>query len=244
MDPGQLRKTIKNGVENGVWVYYDATAGIGYDQVSPPIPWQISDNAILYTPDEAARLKLPIKGKEGATPPQETCPVCGNPVDQCTCGVPTPTTKAKLQGQGAVNQAFQQVMDLCQDQKVNQVGRLVLAVEGSGKQAAADLRVLGLAVPQFGKGRFTLSARVIGSFGQGPNAEFLTLDFRGGWDRYKRLRNIAETFAQEADELKVSVRLTADFDEGLDVEGAQITTIRDVLAALEMGKVTLEAFAV
>jgi hypothetical protein len=63
LDPGQLRKTIQNGVKTGVWLYYDAGEEFAYDADSPPTSWQISDDTLLYLPEEAQRLNLRIKGK-------------------------------------------------------------------------------------------------------------------------------------------------------------------------------------
>ncbi len=254
LDVGQLKKTIKNGVEMKVWVYYDSTEEFGYDHESPPPAWQISDEALLYTPEEAAHLNVRIKGKwkpqnegpktkdEGAT----ICPVCGKPEDQCTCGVavgggPAQQKPARLQGQGAVAQAFGQIADLCAEHKITHLRRLSIKADGQGKQAAADVRGLGLAIPQFGKGRYVVDQNIIAAFGQGATAESFTLNFRGGWDRYKRLRSLAEAFCSEADELKATMRVTGEFEEGLEVAGAQFATIRDVLATLEMGKISVEA---
>ena len=63
LDIGQLKKTIKNGVDQKIWIYYDSQESFGYDHESPPPVWQISDQALLYPPEEAERLKVRIKGK-------------------------------------------------------------------------------------------------------------------------------------------------------------------------------------
>lgn len=122
LDVGQLRKTIENGVKTGVWIYYDSRTEFGYDKDVPPPAWEISDQAILYLPEEAQRLKIRIKGKwthppvsGGETPTDESglenCPVCGNPQDQCTCGIDIEQGKLKkVSGEGAVAQAFQQIL--------------------------------------------------------------------------------------------------------------------------------------
>ncbi|RMD61393.1 ATP-binding protein, partial [Candidatus Parcubacteria bacterium] len=98
LDPNQLKKTVKNGIETGVWVYYNSREGLGYDSASPPPAIQIDDEMILYLPQEAEKRRLPIKGRTpppaptqttgvGATgTPEERCPVCGNPASACTCG--------------------------------------------------------------------------------------------------------------------------------------------------------------
>jgi hypothetical protein len=140
-----------------------------------------------------------------------------------------------------VAQAFGQIVDLCAEHKITRLRRLTVKAEGLGKQAAADVRGLGLAIPQFGKGRYAVEQAIIATFGQGAGAESFTLNFRGGWDRYKRLKSLAEAFCGEADELKATMRVAGEFEDGLEPAGAQFTTMRDVLATLEMGKVSVEA---
>ena len=103
---------------------------------------------------------------------------------------------------------------------------------------AGRVRSLGLAVPQFGKGQFAVELDAVASYGKG---EMFKQEFRGGWDRYKRLKSILEPFLQEADELKVKMRVACTFDGGLDPAGAQFNTIRDVLSTLELGRVMIEA---
>jgi len=251
LDIGQLRKTIQNGVQTGVWVYYDAGEQFGYDKDTPPQHWRIGEDAILYVPEEAARLQIRIKGKW--QPPVEggktatslaTCPVCGRPEDQCICGVEVPgrrTIPAKLQGQGAVAQAFQKIVDEGQEYGIARLRQVFIRIEGAGKQAAGELRAIGLAVPQFGKGRYGVELEVIAAFGSGANAESFRQEFKGGWDRYKRLKSVAESFGQEADELRVTMRVGAEFEDGLEVDGQQFQTIRDVLVTLGVGKVVIEA---
>lgn len=252
LDVGQLRKTIQNGVKTGAWVYYDAQEEFGYDGDSPPPAFRISDDALLYTPDEATRLDIRIKGKwvppsepngTTGTSDGETCPVCNMPVKACICGTPqTPGKPSRLHGEGAVNQAFQQILDQCQEYDYSHLARLVLSVNGNGKQIAADLRALGLAIPQFGKGRFELKLRMIASFAQ--NSETFDLAIQSGWERYKRLKSISDAFAQEAEDLKITLTLGMEFESGLDVNSADFLTIRDILATLEVGKISLDAFPV
>ena len=249
LDLGQLKKTIKNGVDQKVWIYYDSQEGFGYDHESPPTAWQISDQALLYLPEEAGRLKFPIKGKTIIIPPpKEYCPVCGMPVDQCICEVGGngggSKIPAKFQGQGAVNQAFQQILDQCQEYGVTYVSRVYITIDGTGKQIASDMRALGLAIPQFGKGRFAIEQTLQATFGAEGSRENFTQTFKGGWDRYKRLKSITDTFGQEAGELKVRMLVGAFFDDGLEVVGDQYGTIRDVLSTLELGKIALEAVPV
>jgi hypothetical protein len=62
-----------------------------------------------------------------------------------------------------------------------------------------------------------------------------------GWERYKRFKSITEAFAQEASELKITLRVGMDFDGGLEVDEQDFLNIRDILAALEVGKIQVEA---
>ena len=64
LDINQLKKTIKEGVQKGIWVYYLASEGVGYGTLSPAPVVEISEEATLYTPEEANRVGIKIKGAE------------------------------------------------------------------------------------------------------------------------------------------------------------------------------------
>jgi hypothetical protein len=74
LDINQLKKTIREGVQKGNWIYYPASEGIGYGEPSPNPMVEISEDVILYTPEEAQRVGVKIKGAE---PEVQVCPVCG-----------------------------------------------------------------------------------------------------------------------------------------------------------------------
>lgn len=251
LDIGQLRKTIQNGVKTGVWVYYDSVEEFGYDKDSPPPAWSISDDTILYLPEEAARLKVRIKGKwvppphggsagsGGVQIPVETCPVCGMPIDHCICGGAAPGNKpTRMTGHGPVGQAFQQVSDQCQEHQITYLSRLTLTVSGLGKSAATDLRAIGLAIPQFSKGSLSIHLELVSSFT--GNQESLQVQFTGGWDRYKRVKTITDSFSSEADEMQATLRVRIDYDGGLSVDSADFHSLKDILTALQVGMITLE----
>jgi hypothetical protein len=58
LDPTKLRDTIRDGVRNGSWIYYDIQAQRAWQASDPPPPVQLSDEALLYTLAEAERLGL------------------------------------------------------------------------------------------------------------------------------------------------------------------------------------------
>ena len=241
LDPNQLKRTIKTGVGNGTWVYYDTAEGIGYDAGSPPPHVQLSDDAVLYTPGEAARAGFPIKGREVARPPAEDpCPLCGQL--PCACQVPErrATTAA---GQGPPSQAFQRVADALHDAKAARIGKLRIRCSGSGSAAIHNARSLALAIPQLGIRDLRVELDLATQVGQSPGRETLTLAYQGGWDRYRRLTSVVETFGREATEATVDLRLHAAFKEGLEVAGEEFQAIRELLTALELGSIEVTAEA-
>jgi len=248
LDVGQLKRTIKEGVKHGVWVYYDPREDIGYGPDSPSPLVQLDDDTLLYLPEEAKRLGLKLKGERPPeTSGEVTCPVCGNPAAECTCDQVCPVCQqypctckkaGHLRAEGSPAQAFQALADQCADQNIAALKNLRLVIEGSGKEAAQDTRALGLAIPQLGKGSFALRQALTMEFGTGSSCK---VDFAGPWERYKRLKQITDAFAQEADKMTVKTEVTAEFGEGLAPDSDQFQTMRDVFTAMGLGRMTVEA---
>ncbi|GAB4547126.1 MAG: DUF499 domain-containing protein [Anaerolineae bacterium] len=243
LDINQLKKTIRNGITQGVWVYYDSASQTGYSDISPPPSIQISEDILLYTPEEARRLGLPIRGVQGETGgdgQEPACPVCGAPVSRCQCGdlIGDVVAPVRLHAEGAPAQAFQSLLDQCGDQGVGRLARLSVHIEGQGKDGATEARSLGLAIPQLGRGDYHLEQSFNAEFGED---ESLSLTFKGGWDRYKRLKQITDSFGQEANKLLVRTRLRADFAGGLEVTSDQFQTILEVFTTLGFGHMVLDA---
>ena len=115
--------------------------------------------------------------------------------------------------------------------------RLFIRVEGMGKDAARDVRSLGLAIPQMGKAQFQLDQQLVLEFDGG---EKFQVEFTGSWDRYKRIKSVTDQLSQEASNASVRMAVRADFEGGLSVDGDQFQTIRDVLDSLGMGKVVVD----
>jgi predicted AAA+ superfamily ATPase len=236
LDINQLKKTVKDGVSKGIWVYYPSEEGVGYGTVSPAPLVEISENATLYTPEEAQRVGVKIKGE---SPPDEKCPVCGQ--FPCVCGDDHDDDDEKLTRitvDGTPAQTFQAIADKCHDKKVKGLKRLFIKVEGPGKNAATALRSLGLAIPQMGKAKFTLDQNMVLEFDNGENFK---VAFAGSWDRYKRVKTLTDELSKEASNANVKLVLRAEFDSDLDVGGDQFTMIRDVLENLGIGKIAVEA---
>ena len=260
LDLNQLKRTVLNGVNNRQWIYYDAAEGRGYDHESPPPAVQIGDEVHLYTPEEAERREIPIKGKvkpraEGAStlPPalrggprggrlpalEGICPVCGNPRSQCTCGeaIDILGGKEPLHGQGVPQQAFQRLLDLCHDQQVERLSTLRISLRGDGQAGARNLRTLGLVIPQMGKGEFHIEQTYNAEFGAG---QYLSCRSILGWDLYRRLKQVTDALAQEAAKFVTTTTLVARFPAGLDVPGDQFRTIHEVMTTVGLDAIELQ----
>ncbi|MCZ7554581.1 MAG: hypothetical protein M5U05_18720 [Anaerolineales bacterium] len=168
----------------------------------------------------------------------DRCPICKNPIDECTCGTVLPPVREALQGSGAPAQAFQRIHDLCADQEVEWLRQLTINIQGDGQQGANEVRALGLAIPQMGKGSFWVEQSLTAEFDGG---EQIHVSFKGGWDRYKRLKQVTDTFAQEGRKVNARTTLTVGFPQGLEVRGDQFRTIYDVFSQMGFGHITVRA---
>ncbi|MBX6341443.1 MAG: DUF499 domain-containing protein, partial [Thermomicrobiaceae bacterium] len=242
LDLNQLKRAIRDGVSGGLWVYFDPHEGVGYGTASPAPPVQISDDAMLYTPEEARRRAIPIKGEE-VQQEIERCPVCHNPVDQCTCdeiaaggraggadGVPWPTTppvpptSRRLVADGVPAQVFQSIADQCADYRIDAIRSLTIRFGGEEKEGAREARNVGLVVPQLGKGAISVKQTMTAEFDSGDTFH---VTFDGSWDRYKRVKQLTDAFGQEASHLTVQMELHIAFPDGLPVGSDQFGQMRN-----------------
>jgi hypothetical protein len=216
---------------------------MGYGPPSPAPLVQISEDNLLYTPQEAKRVGVKIKGEEPKPP--ETCPVCGNPAAECTCAKlcprcgEDPCVCAKtLHAEGAPAQVFQALLDQCHDRDIKKLKRLFIRSEGSGKSAAKEAEAFGIAVPQLGKVQCFVEKQMGAEFG---DEEKFSLVFAGSWDRYRRLKTVTDAFGKEASKVTVNIKLRTDFPDGLEVTSDQFQTVRDVFTTLCSGKLIVDA---
>lgn len=242
LDVNLLRGSIDNGVKTKVWLYYDAREEFAYDHDSPPTHWQIGEHTRLYTPTEAVRLGLRIKGKwqpptGGESPGDKE----EEPPDDVLIGIIGTGRPAKVRGEGVPAQAFQQMRDQCSEYGAVAIRRLRVAFHGIDKGRANDLSAMGLAIPQMGKARFGIQLKLAVQFGGTPD-EYVEIDFQGDWDRYKRLKQVSDAFAREEDsQINVTFRLAVDMEREVPLADAQLGSIQDVLTQMEMGPISIEA---
>ena len=242
LDVNLLKGSIENGVKNQVWLYYDGVTEFANDHESPPTAWQISEDCRLYTPAEAQRLNLRIKGKW--QPPEREADVetpDDEPPDDWLDDVIGSGRPTRVRGSGVPAQAFQQLRDQCSEHEAVAIRRLQVAFHGIEKGRANDLAAIGLALPQMGKAEFGVQLKLIVQFDE-AGQECLELSFQGGDGRYKRLKGITDAFAREPNsQVNVQFRLVIDFGRDVPLDDPQLSTIQEVLTQMEMGPVDLSA---
>ena len=243
LDVNQLKRSIEHGVKARTWIYYSTVEDFAYDHESPPTHWQISDDARLYEPAEATRLKLRIKGKWTPTREKGGEPEDGfedEPPEEELDRILGTGRPSRIRGSGVPNQAFQQLLDQAQEHEVEAYRRMEIGFRGAEKSRATDLTAIGLAIPQMGKGVFGIKLNLVAQFGAG-DSESTTIRYQGSWNRYKRLKQIGDAFAKEAQHLNLDFRLIIDFDGELAPTDRQIGAIRDILVSLGMGTIEVAA---
>ena len=237
LDPSQLKKTIRNGCSQGVWVYYDPKRDRAHRKDSPPPFVEISDDAMLYTPEEADRVFPTVETCDRCGLAEcacaERCPLCGNV--ECTCEGPKPAHLVVAET-GAPGRVFQRIADGFQDAGREFIGALTITCED-----LSDMRALGMAVPQFPKGEYRVVVELVAEFGERSADGSLEVRYNGLWDRYKRLRSTLEAQAGEASKVDVKIVLTASYPEGLTPGSGAFQTLRDVMVQLDMGRIEVRA---
>ncbi len=237
LDPNQLKKTIRNGCSQGVWVYHDMKRDRPYGKDSSAPLVEISEDAMLYTPEEARRVFPDRSKEEGKDAGPEPCPLCGQV--ECRCGDDTEPEQAKVlvvTGSGAPGRVFQRIADSFHDAGRELIGKLVITCEG-----VPDMQALGVAVPQFPKGEYRLAQELTAEFGAAGTSGSLSVGFEGEWKRYERLRSALETQAREATKATVRNVLTATYSDGVAPVSTGYQTLRDVLVQLDLGRIEVRA---
>ena len=242
LDPNQVKQTVRTGIGNGVWVYYDAANEEAYGKESPPPVVQVSDDAILFEPDEARRRGLRFKGEgpepgDGGTVTDETCPLCGKSPCQCQ---PEAGHELEAEASGPTGQALRAVLDKLHDAGASHVQQLLLRVSGSDDEGRRAATALGLALPQIGKARLFLRHALTAEF-PGERSEYLRLEFEAGWDRYRVLKQALDSLAGEASKLTVTLEATVDFDDPLPLDDPRTDRLYEVLTRLPIGSLTVKA---
>ena len=164
LDPNQLKKTIRNGCSQGIWVYYDPKRDRTHRKgLAASVRRGFRRCHALHAGKKPTGCFRPREkcARCGRTECScgEKCPLCGQV--ECTCGdpqdenVPLVVTKT-----GAPGRVFQRIADGFQDAGREFIGTLKITCED-----LSDMRALGMAVPQFPKGEYRVDLQLVAEFG-------------------------------------------------------------------------------
>ena len=242
LDLNKLKEVIKLGVRTGHWLYYDPRRGCAWGKESSTTPLvEISSDVELVAPEAGAGLQI-CDVPEEPEAPERTCPVCGRPVANCTCGEPPGEGEevvGPLVAEGAPGQAFQAIADQAVDQGVAALGALKVAVEGSGAELLRSVQAMALAVPQVPRTSARVTMTCVLDL---ADTTHLQVSCRGPWERYRPLHDVLDRIKpDEVTDATGNLELTLRFEDPLDPAGTRMSEIRDVFVQLNPGVVRLTA---
>lgn len=243
LDLTKLKEAVREGVRQGLWLYYDPRRGCAWSKESTTTPFiEISGDVELVLPEAAAGIPicdLPVK-PTSSSEREETCPVCHRPVSQCICGIGTkPSTAGEIIDNGTPLKIFSRLIDEAHDREIARIASLALEVQGDKAGLLRDFRAMALAVPQLPKGQVTVDAYAEIELDDGTS---FTIRYEGPWTRYRNVHDLLQKVKDE--ELRdasgrLELRLT--FDGGLELDGHDLVMIRDIFNELHPGEMKLRA---
>jgi len=242
LDLNKLKEAVKNGIRQGLWLYFDPRRGCAWSRESTTTPLvEISSDVELILPEVAAGVPIcDLPSEEVRRSEEETCPVCHRLVGRCICGIRERSqVLLEIAAEGLAAQVFQALLDQAQDRKVRAVASLSLEVQGSKAEFLRDLRAMALAVPQLPKATVSVDAYAALDLEDGTQFEFR---YKGPWNRYRGFHDLLQKVKE--DELRDAtgrLELRLDFDGGLEVGGRDLSTIRDIFVQLDPGGMKLRA---
>lgn len=240
LDPNQLRRSIQNGIEQGVWVYYDARTEKAYDADSPPPAIEISEDTFLYLPEAARKAGL-IRPREAeeATPSHDLIAdfFGGEPDTASSFGEHTGALLVALDTGHEplpVRQAFIRLADLAQERGVAAFRALRLELfRSTPKAAAAALRTLAAALPLL-PGEKRLDVQFSAALEQDTEVNFKGRVLHGV---FRELVPTLSALAERAQDVQLDLTLHLQGAPAFPV--AELPALADDLEPLGLGEIRL-----
>jgi len=242
LDNDQLKKSIRMGVKNGTWIFYDSETDKSYGQGSAEPHIQLTESCFLYTEDKAKEVGIwpPKKTEDQAK--QSVCPKCGN--YPCTCEIPgfelhtQEAQKDFFTEVASPAKAIQSIIDKCIDAKITEISNLSITIDDHSHNPAQDMRALGLAIPQFPSGKYTVALKLNADYSDG---EQFSVVFSGNTDRYRKIKQTVEAMVADAKDISNSImKVSAVFPNRLNVQ-IGLQSVREILSSMGIGTVLVEA---
>lgn len=230
-DLNLLKASIRQGITNGVWLYYDPADGCAHGPDSPaPPPVKLDDQVELIDPDHAEG--VPLCGAAAETLGEDTaaaatCPVCGNPTDACTCGT-TPPRVPVVVATGHPAEALTRARERAVEDGVRSVSAVEIRVHADTSGGLPlVLQNLVVAVPRARGVRVGTEVDVTVETSTGH----VRVELRGTWVEWRRYYDLIKT-TQGVTAASCRVALRFDLDSAAGPDDPVVDTIREALEDL------------
>lgn len=240
LDTDPLKKTIRMGVNNGIWIYHDLERRSVHGPGLPEPYVKFTENDLLYTETEARQLKLWQPAPQIAE--RAECPICGCAPCKCDPAEPGVSSVASTPpiytATGVPSKAFQSVLDHIQDDSVESIKAISITMDDRSSKPVEDIKLLGLAIPQLPKsGEFRISLRMKAHYSDGDS---FNVDFRGNWDRYRRLKNLTDAIASEAERISdTNLEIRKTYTEKVNPV-SELQSMKEILSSMGIGRILVQ----
>jgi len=246
--PDKLKQTVRDGIEKGVWAYWDGKRGYAQGHALPAIA--LTEDHAIYLP-EAAPFCLKCGNQPCTCEVKKVCPRCGQ--DPCVCEELCPRCGQKpcvcqicpICGQpkpcgcdrasvgpfeGTPNKVFAELTDRCQDAGIECLEAVRIVCDD-----VDTLRRLGLAFSQLAGQSLSVSHEYTAEAEDGH----VQHEYRGSWARFDSSRSFTESFARQATAATQRTLIEVVFDEPAEIGGKQLTRMLESFNTMEVGKIEL-----
>ncbi len=255
----QHKRTIKGGVEQGTWVYYDGNAERAYYKTAPPSV-SIDEDHMLYTVERAEELGLLArcprcgnlasectcpavcphcgkpKGQCTCGDVTRTCPLCGKPAGECTCALPPPPPPKAIRVEGTPKKAFTDLRDKCEAAGIEALSKLSITVDD-----VQEIRVMGVALPQLVELQLEVSVSAARFLAEHDGGD-LAMEFTGAWEKLKTVRDFIEQFSKQAKDRSLNITLDLMFPAPVAPDGLELQRMLEAFDSLQLGKIEMTGF--
>lgn len=139
LDRAQLTTLVRNGVNNGVWEYWDSNLGAeGWATQERPGSYRLADDCELHPVGSAPEAKAP------------PCPLCGEVHTAACADAPTPAVpflRGDFESEGAASKAIADVLQSARDADATSIERMVLSIDEHGDGLQQQLARLQSVIP-------------------------------------------------------------------------------------------------
>lgn len=239
--PEKLKETIRRGIEDGSWVYWDGQRGYGSTHPLPSIA--LVDDHTLYLPDsapfclECGQQPCVCEEEEGGEEGEggNECPLCGQ--DPCVCGTGGGGEAGVVSLgplEGTPNKVFTALQDRCEDGDVQKLAGIRMACDD-----VDTLRRLGLAFSQLSGLKLTVEH----SYTAQADNDSVKLTYSGSWNGFEPARSFTQKFEQRSDDCQQRTRISVQFEQPIAPGSQQIERMLESFNSMEVGKLELTGSA-